>query len=116
MDEDRNKQKKPTKNPSYEREVIQYLDEPVEDQKEDPLNFWKDNIEGFTNLSILANTNLGVPPSSLLVERLFSIAGKVFRPERFRLSDKTFERLIFIQLTNTFSIYMYFDYFLIICV
>ena len=94
MDENRNKQKKPTKNASYEREVIHYLVEPVEDQKEDPLNFWKVNVERFPNLSILASTHLGVPASSTPVERLFSIAGKVFRPGRCRLSDKTVERLI----------------------
>ena len=38
MDEDRNKQKQ-AKDSNYEREVSQYLAEPVEDQKEDPLNF-----------------------------------------------------------------------------
>ena len=97
MDEDRNKQKKPTKNSNYEREVAQYLDEPVEDQKENPLNFWKTNTERLPNLSILACTYLGVPASSAPVERLFSIAGKVFRPDRCRLKDKTFKRLMFIR-------------------
>ena len=89
MDEDWNKQKKPTKDANYEREVIHYLDEPVEDQKEDPLHF------RFPNLSILASTSLGVPASSTPVER-FSIAGKVFRPDRCRLKAKTFERLLFV--------------------
>ena len=31
------------------------------------------------------------------VERLFSIAGKVFRPDRCRLKDEMFERLMMIR-------------------
>ena len=34
------------------------------------------------------------------VERLFSIAGKVFRPDRCRLTDHTFEILMFIRCNN----------------
>lgn len=96
MDEDRNKQKQ-AKDSNYEREVSQYLAEPVEDQKEDPLNFWKNNSERYPHLSKLSSIYLAVPASSAPVERLFSIAGNVFRPERCRLSDSTFEKLMFIR-------------------
>ena len=37
----------------------------------------------------------------LHVERLFSIAGKVFTPDRCRLKDSRFEQLMFIRCNNT---------------
>ena len=40
---------------------------------------------------------LCVPASSARVERLFSIAGKIFRPKRCRLMDKRLEELMFIR-------------------
>ena len=38
-----------------------------------------------------------IPASSAPVERLFSIAGKVFHPNRCCLKNKTFEELMFIR-------------------
>ena len=64
----------------------------------DPLKYWKDNAEKYPRLTCLARTFLVVPATSAPVERLFSIAGKFFRPERCRLSDKTFERLLMNQM------------------
>ena len=49
---------------------------------------------------MLAKEVLGVPSSSAPVERLFSIAGKVFRPERSNLTDNRFEELMFIRCNN----------------
>ena len=43
--------------------------------------------------AMLAKYVLGVPSSSAPVERLFSIAGKVFTTERCQLTDKRFEQL-----------------------
>ncbi len=37
-----------------------------------------------------------MPASSAPIERLFSSAGKIFRPERRRLNDKTFEELMLV--------------------
>ena len=34
-------------------------------------------------------------------ERVFSIAGKIFRPERCRLSDAAFEKIMFIRANFT---------------
>ena len=45
----------------------------------------------------IAMTTIGVPASSAAVEQLFSVAGKVFRPDRCRLTDKSFETLMFIR-------------------
>ena len=77
--------------------VEEYLLSPCLPQEEDPLEFWKLNQVKYSPLAKLAPQFLCVPASSAPVERLFSIAGKVFRPERCRLTDKRFEELMFIR-------------------
>ncbi len=85
------------KETSHELEISKYLEEPIVDHKTDPLEYWKSKSEQFPILSAIAEATLAVPASSAPVERLFSIAGKVFRPDRCRLSDATFESLMFIR-------------------
>lgn len=51
-------------------------------------------------LSTMACKYLTIPASSAPVERIFSIAGKIFRPERCRLNDQTFERLMMIKCNS----------------
>ena len=41
-----------------------------------------------------------IPSTSAHVERLFSIAGKIFRCERWSLSDDHFEALMIIKCNN----------------
>ena len=77
--------------------VEEYLLSPCLPQEENPLEFWKLNQVKYSPLAKLASQFLCVPASSAPVERLFSIAGKVFRPERCRLTDKRFEELMFIR-------------------
>jgi hypothetical protein len=43
---------------------------------------------------------LAVPASSAPVVRLYSVAGKFFRPERCWLTDNTFKLPIFIHCNN----------------
>ena len=64
---------------------------------ENPLDYWKQNSERFHGLSVLARKYLALPATSAPVERLFSVAGKTFRPDRCRLSDPTFEKLMMIK-------------------
>ena len=77
--------------------VEEYLLSPCLPQEENPLEFWKLNQVKYSTLAKLAPQFLCVPASSAPVERLFSIAGKLFRPERCRLTDKRFEELMFIR-------------------
>ena len=60
----------------------------------------KENQKKYPILAMLAKDVLGVPSSSAPVERLFSIAGKVFTPERCQLTDKRFEQLMFIRCNH----------------
>ena len=73
----------------------EYLTNPTLPEDEDPLSFWKTNKNQFPDLTVLACRYLQTPASSAPVERL--IAGKIFRPERCRLSDELFEKLMFIR-------------------
>ena len=82
---------------SSESEVEEYLAQPPIEKTSDPLQFWQTHENKWPNLAILASRYLAIPASSAPVERLFSVAGKVFRPERASLSDKRFEELMFIR-------------------
>ena len=77
--------------------VEEYLCTPCLAQEEDPLIFSKNNQKKFPQLAKIAPNYLCVPASSAPLERLFSIAGKVFCPDRCCLKDKTFEELMFIR-------------------
>ena len=80
--------------------VKKYLYESCLPQEVNPLTYWKSHAtpeSEFECLSKVALKYLCIPASSAPVERIFSIAGKVFRPERCRLKDKTFEELMFIK-------------------
>ena len=80
---------------SATKELEEYLLEPV--TKAGPLEFWAAHEDRYPRLSLLARKYLGIPASSAPVERLFSIAGKVFRQDRCRLSNDMFSRLMFIR-------------------
>ena len=65
--------------------------------KANPLDFWHQEETNYPSLSKLAVSVLGIPVLLAAVERLFSIAGKIYRPNRCRLSDSRFEQLMFIR-------------------
>ena len=85
---------------SLEEEISAYLNSPCEEMDINPLNFWKENKEKYQRLTLLVKKFLSIPSSSAAVERLFSTAGKVFRPERCRLTDTRFSQLMFIRCNN----------------
>ena len=51
----------------------------------------------YPTLAMLACRYFSEPTSLRPVERLFSIGGKFFRPEKCRLSDTVFEKLMNIK-------------------
>ena len=67
----------------------------------DPLIYWQLRANTFPLLLKAALKYLAVPASSAPTERVFSIAGKIFRPERCRLSDAAFEKIMFIRANST---------------
>ena len=99
MDESRSNRSEPR---HQKRELQEYLEEPCVDEEMNPLTYWIQNQSVYPSLSVIAQRVLGIPSSSAAVERLFSIAGKVFRPERCRLTDCTFNKLMFVKCNNKF--------------
>ena len=89
---------------NVDQEVADYLASPVVPDDSDPLLYWKMHSKSFPCLSTLAMKYLAVPASSAPVERTFSVGGKIFRPDRCRLSDATFQHLMFIKLNKHFDI------------
>lgn len=89
----------PTTRPQHTipEEITNYLADPCLPEETDPLKFWDLNRISKPVLSQLAMKYLMVPASSAPVERIFSVAGKVFRPDRCRLSDTIFQGLMFIK-------------------
>ena len=81
-------------------EVTTYLEQPCEPEDSDPLCYWQKHATQFPRLSQLACNYLAMPASSAPVERLFSVAGKVFKPERCCLSDARFEQLMMIRCND----------------
>ena len=63
----------------------------------DPLLFWQKNSKKFPSLSKIAQKYLHIPATSAPVERIFSVAGKTFTPDRCRLGDTAFEQLMNIK-------------------
>ena len=66
------------------------------------LKFWMNEQDKYLTLAQLAIHNLPIPASSAPVERVFSIAGKIFKPDRCTLSANRFEQLMFLRCSKNF--------------
>ncbi|CAG2252649.1 unnamed protein product [Mytilus edulis] len=77
-------------------QIVRQLEQP-ETISKDPLLYWHSNCQRLPRLAKLAVQYLAIPATSAPVERLFSTAGKTFRPERCRLADGTFEKLMMVK-------------------
>ncbi|XP_071181300.1 zinc finger BED domain-containing protein 4-like [Mytilus edulis] len=82
---------------SVSSEMDDYLSDNCIDMSKDPLLYWHSNCQCLPRLAKLAVQYLAIPATSAPVERLFSTAGKTFRPERCRLADGTFEKLMMVK-------------------
>jgi len=80
--------------------VDDYFEEECDESDANPLLYWKENQYKYPELSKLALKYLTVPASSAPVERLFRIEGKVFRSDRMRMKDQTFETLMMIKCNS----------------
>ena len=66
----------------------------------DPLMFWNSSLKEYPCLARLAQHVLAVPATSGAVERTFSQAGKILRPDQSRLLSKNLDTLLFLK-TNS---------------
>lgn len=82
---------------SLQVEISSYLSKPCLKENDDPLQFWGKQNADYPSLARLPACYLAIPASSGPVEKLFSISGKIFRPERCRLTDIHFQQLMNIK-------------------
>lgn len=86
-----------SKQKAVEKELEQYLGEPKEADDADVHYYWSTKEKVFPNLFQLAKQYLTILASSAPVERLFSQAGRIITPERGKLSDENFLKLMNIR-------------------
>ena len=91
---------KPKRAMTATTELEANLAEPCSGKESNPMDFWKVNSARFPVLSKLASKYLKIPATSAPVEKLFSVAEKTFRPERCRLSNANFEKLMTIKCNS----------------
>ena len=94
------RQSKPTKKTltnQAQLELDKYLQLPVIQRKDDPLEWWKSNKDNFPLMQAAAKKHLGTPSSSVFSERMFSEAGTIFDDRRSRLLPNRGEKLLFLH-------------------
>jgi len=82
------------------REVLVYLSTPCLTEDTDPLVYWRENQSHLSALAQFACKYLAMQLPLHLLKRIFSVAGKIFRPERCRFNDKAFEELLRIRCNS----------------
>jgi len=90
----------PTTSSSADSEISDYFGKQCIAEDTNVLSYWQQQQLNFPTLSKLAKPNLTVLASSPPVKQLFSIAGKIFRPDRCSLKDFTVDTLMFIRMNS----------------
>ena len=85
--------------PSVDNET-NYFSQPCSPEDINALSYWQHHASEFPTLSKLARQFHTIPASSAPVECMFSVAGKIFRPDRCSLRDTTFETLMFLRMNT----------------
>lgn len=75
-------------------EVQRYLEEPLLNRHENPLNWWKENSYNYPNLSKIVREKFGTVATQ---ERLFSKTGQLLSERRNRLSSDKVKQIMFIN-------------------
>nr|XP_060616253.1 zinc finger BED domain-containing protein 4-like isoform X2 [Anolis sagrei ordinatus] len=88
--------------PKYRRDkaevsVNQYLEEPVEDLSCDPLAYWASRSQMWQDLATVAREHLSCPPTSVLSERVFGMAGDVVTRHWTMMDPALVEQLVFLK-------------------
>ena len=86
-----------------DEEIAKYLSESCVSENADPLHYWEVHSPSMPILAQLAAKCLVIPATSAPIERLFSVAGQVFKRDRCLLSDKRFQILMFIKFNKHFK-------------
>lgn len=81
----------------YTAEIHKYMQLPAINRDEDPINWWKKNVDKLASLKPVVLKYLSAPPSSAASERLFSTAGHICNDLRNRLLPDNADRLIFVS-------------------
>lgn len=66
-------------------------------KRNDPLMWWKYNLEAHPNIGSMVHKYLSCPPSSVYSERLFSEAGNVYEEKRNQLKPENAGMLVFLK-------------------
>ena len=81
---------------ALKKEMNQYQREDILPPYTNPYSYWSQHSARFPLLCIVAQKFLATPPSSIESERIFSIGGRIYSPQRGgRITGKTAESLMF---------------------
>jgi hypothetical protein len=70
--------------------------EPQLSSEGDPLQWWSLKMGAYPSLAKLARHILAVPASSVLAERIFSLAGNIVSNKRTKLTPANVDALVFL--------------------
>ncbi|MGI8582739.1 MAG: hAT transposon family protein [Chitinophagaceae bacterium] len=87
----------PRTNDSNSNEIFTYLYVPLISKDSDILQFWNNNKEQYTILSIMARDYLCIPATSVNCEEMFSAASDVVTKKRNQLSPKIIKEIMCLQ-------------------
>ena len=97
FDENSNSQIVLHRRTSSQKELDNYLAEPLLHRKDDPLEWWKLQKNNFPNMYKIMLRTLCIPASSVPCERVFSKAGDIETAKRNRLSANKVSKILFIK-------------------